>query len=82
MGGWALPRLHPRPRAQAWGASRLLGALPTCPRSSGSQEFPSCDLCGPVTLAVWALSGRGASWGGRTRAECDGQEPGPLRKGR
>lgn len=79
MGGWALPRLHPRPRAQAWGASRLLGALPT---SSGSQEFPSCDLCGPVTLAVWALSGRGASWGRCTWAECDGQEPGPLRKGR
>lgn len=34
MGGWALARLHPRPRAQAWGASHLLGALPTCPRSS------------------------------------------------
>lgn len=82
MGGWALPRLHPRPRAQAWGASHLLGALPTCPRSSGSQEFPSCDLCGPVTLAVWALSGRGASWGGRTRAGRDRQEPRPLRKGR
>lgn len=48
MGGWALPRLHPCPRAQAWGASRLLGALPdhrnsravTCVGLSLSQSGP------------------------------------------